>query len=53
DADLLGIPIRITVGTRGLQQGTVEVKKRTESESRDVPAERAVNAVLQELGVRG
>lgn len=53
DADLLGIPIRITVGTRGLQQGTVEVKKRTESESRDVPAERAVDAVLQELGVRG
>ncbi|MGD8609362.1 MAG: proline--tRNA ligase, partial [Myxococcales bacterium] len=46
DADLLGIPIRITVGTRGLQQGTVEVKKRTESESRDVPAERAVDAVL-------
>lgn len=52
DADLLGIPIRITVGARGLQQGTVEVKRRTESESQDVAADRAVDAVLQELGAR-
>lgn len=53
DADLLGIPIRITVGSRGLQQGTVELKKRTESESQDVPADGAVaatRAALTELG---
>ena len=46
DADLLGIPLRVTVGSRGLKQGTVELKKRTESESQDVPIDGAVSAVL-------
>jgi prolyl-tRNA synthetase len=53
DADLLGIPLRITVGSRGLKQGTVELKKRIDSESRDVPAAEAVVAArtaLAELG---
>jgi len=53
DADLLGIPVRITVGSRGLKQGTVELKKRTDSESQDVPADRAVaaaQATLTDLG---
>ncbi len=53
DADLLGIPVRITVGSRGLKQGTVELKKRTESESQDVPADgaaAAARAALAELG---
>ena len=53
DADLLGIPVRITVGARGLEQGTVELKKRIESESTDVPVKNAVEAAkaaLAELG---
>jgi len=53
DADLLGIPVRITVGSRGLKQGTVELKKRTDSESQDVPmdgAAAAARAALAELG---
>jgi prolyl-tRNA synthetase len=29
DADLIGIPVRITIGDRGLKDGKVEVKKRT------------------------
>ena len=29
DADLIGFPIRITVGDRGLKEGKVELKKRT------------------------
>lgn len=49
DADLLGIPVRITVGSRGLQQGTVELKKRAESESRDIPADEVVSAVVRLL----
>lgn len=49
DADLLGIPLRITVGSRGLKQGTVELKKRTESESQDVPIDGAVSAVIQAI----
>ena len=53
DADLLGIPVRITVGSRGLKQGTVELKKRINSESQDVPADgaaAAARAALAELG---
>jgi prolyl-tRNA synthetase len=53
DADLLGIPVRITIGSRGLKQGTIELKKRTESESLDVPLDGVVDAAraaLAELG---
>jgi prolyl-tRNA synthetase len=44
DADLLGIPVRITVGSRGLKQSTVELKKRTEGESTDVRLDDVVRA---------
>jgi prolyl-tRNA synthetase len=30
DADLIGCPLRVTVGARGLKDGTVEVKRRNE-----------------------
>ena len=30
DADLLGIPLRIVVGERGLAEGNVEIKRRTD-----------------------
>ncbi|MDH3199553.1 MAG: proline--tRNA ligase [Myxococcales bacterium] len=49
DADLLGIPLRITVGSRGLKQGTVELKKRIEAESEDVPAVNIVSATKAAL----
>lgn len=32
DADLIGIPFRITVGDRGLKDGVVELKRRTEKD---------------------
>jgi len=50
DADLLGIPLRITIGTRGLEQGTIELKKRTEAGSSEVPMADAVAAVGAALG---
>jgi prolyl-tRNA synthetase len=37
DADLIGIPWRIAVGGRGLKEGKVEVKRRSESDRSDVP----------------
>jgi prolyl-tRNA synthetase len=37
DADLIGCPVRITVGEKNLEKGMVEVKRRTDSESRLVP----------------
>lgn len=39
DADLIGIPWRIAVGNRGLAEGNVEVKRRSESERLNVPLE--------------
>jgi len=45
DADLLGIPVRITVGSRGLKNGEVEVKLRSEPESFTVPLESAAAAI--------
>ena len=46
DADLLGIPLRVTIGSRGLQRGTVELKKRTDSVSTDVPIEAIVASTI-------
>jgi prolyl-tRNA synthetase len=38
DADLLGIPIRVTVGKRGLAEGKLELKRRGQKEPQLVPA---------------
>ncbi|MBW2708671.1 MAG: proline--tRNA ligase [Deltaproteobacteria bacterium] len=45
DADLLGIPVRITLGSRGLKNGEVEVKLRSESESAMLPVDNAAMAI--------
>jgi prolyl-tRNA synthetase len=37
DADLLGMPISVRVGSRGLKEGLVEVKRRREKEVMKVP----------------
>ncbi len=37
DADLMGLPWRVTVGGRGLAQGTVEVKRRNQEDRESVP----------------
>lgn len=39
DADLMGIPWRVTLSARSLEQGGVEVKRRSESERRILPIE--------------
>ena len=39
DADLMGMPYRITLGKRSLERGVVEVKKRTSEESEEVKLE--------------
>ena len=47
DADLLGIPVRVTVGQRSLAEGNVELKLRTESESSKVSVENAAAKVIE------
>ncbi len=52
DADLLGVPIRVVVGKRGLANGEVELRTRDGSINRMVPLaelEKAVNEVKKEL----
>lgn len=46
DADLIGLPIRITVGARSLKEGNVEVKLRNEEERRLIPLEELVGEVV-------
>lgn len=49
DADLIGAPIRVTVGARGLEKGCVEVKRRTEERVVDVPTGDLVAHVRGEI----
>jgi len=47
DADLIGIPIRATVGKKSLADGNVEIKLRKESQSQKVPAEKTSDKVIE------
>lgn len=49
DADLIGIPLRITCGKRGLERGEVELKRRAEAEKRNVPLDEIVAVVQAEI----
>jgi prolyl-tRNA synthetase len=42
DADLIGCPVRITVGEKGLKDGMVELKPRREKENRLIPVDRVI-----------
>ncbi len=46
DADLIGIPLRVVVGERGLKEGKVEIKRRTDAKPTLVPAGEAVEKAL-------
>ena len=45
DADLLGMPLRVTVSPRALEKGALEVKRRTEKESELVPRQEALGRI--------
>lgn len=45
DADLIGIPLRLTIGPRALKEGKVELKKRWETESELVGLEEVVDQI--------
>lgn len=49
DADLLGIPLRITVGSRGLARGVVEFKQRSHPEGAEVALEQCVELVMRKI----
>ena len=45
DADLLGMPVRVVVGAKGLKDGTVEVRDRRTKEMQRVPFAQLVETV--------
>jgi prolyl-tRNA synthetase len=52
DAELIGIPCRVSVGRRDLADGVVEITSRATGERERVPADQAVTRVLQYLSAR-
>ena len=49
NTDLMGIPHRLVVGDRGLQNGTVEYKGRRDEASRDIAVEQIATFISDEL----
>jgi prolyl-tRNA synthetase len=55
DADLIGIPLRVVIGERGLKRGCVEIKRRTNEKATEVSREDAVPRVrgmLEEMRMK-
>jgi prolyl-tRNA synthetase len=49
DADLLGIPLRVTIGPRGLAAGKVELKARASAAAEEVARDRAVEEIARRI----
>ena len=49
DADLIGLPLRLTVGERGLKAGVVELKRRNNAEKVMIPLADVVERARHEL----
>jgi len=49
DMELIGIPHRVVIGERGLDNGTLEYRYRTDAENSDIPLDGAVATILEKL----
>lgn len=49
DADLIGFPIRVTIGAKSLQQGEMEITLRRTKETRHVPVDQVVTTIMELL----
>jgi len=49
DGDLIGVPLRVTVGERGLKEGMLDIKLRNEKQPIKVKKEDVVGRVLQHV----
>jgi prolyl-tRNA synthetase len=49
DMELIGIPHRVVIGERGLDNGTLEYRYRTDAENSDIPLDGAVASILEKL----
>ena len=48
DADLIGCPLRVTVGEKALQNGMVELKPRKEKENQLIPLDQLIDTLQRE-----
>jgi prolyl-tRNA synthetase len=49
DADLIGIPLRITIGAKGLQKGSLELRWRREGKVIEIPVNGAAQTIQSQL----
>ena len=49
DADLIGLPLRITISKRSLENGGYEFKRRDQEERRIVPVNDAIEIIQSEI----
>ncbi len=49
DCDLIGIPLRVTIGERNLKEGLVEIKLRSEKASEKIPRENIIEKVVEHV----
>jgi prolyl-tRNA synthetase len=49
DADLIGIPLRVTIGSRGIENGEVEIEWRGEDETHNIAVDDAVDTITEML----
>ncbi|HXG50417.1 MAG TPA: proline--tRNA ligase [candidate division Zixibacteria bacterium] len=45
DADLIGVPLRVTIGTKGLEKGCVETRWRRDGRTDEIPTARAAETI--------
>jgi prolyl-tRNA synthetase len=45
DADLIGIPLRVNIGPKGLEKGCVELRWRRDSKTEDIPVDHAAEQI--------
>jgi prolyl-tRNA synthetase len=50
DADLIGCPVRVTVGRKAAEDGTVDLRERTKGEDSAVSVDELVSKVREKLG---
>jgi len=51
DMELIGIPHRVVIGERGLDNCALEYRYRKDSENSEIPLEGALEAILEKLGM--
>ena len=50
DGDLIGIPLRVTIGAKGLEKGCVELRWRRDGKSEDIPVAQAAQKIQKIIG---